>query len=137
MCYNYVQASGGIMSKVKIKSTLQNLTSNEVYSTDTIGIKIDDKIKFKDNEINVVICVNEESVMIERKCKEYHLTLHVSQNNMTKGTYNIYNLGIIDLDITTNKLIINENKIETNYILDFRNNEKTEFEFLIELEELE
>jgi len=137
MCYNYVQASGGIMSKVKIKSTLQNLTSNEVYSTDTIGIKIDDKIKFKDNEINVVICVNEESVMIERKCKEYHLTLHVSQNNMTKGTYNIYNLGIIDLDITTNKLIINENKIETNYILDFGNNEKTEFEFLIELEELE
>lgn len=137
MCYNYVQASGGIMSKVKIKSTLQNLTSNEVYSTDTIGIKIDNKIKFKDNEINVVICVNEESVMIERKCKEYHLTLHLSQNNITKGTYNIYNLGIIDLDITTNKLIINENKIETNYILDFRNNEKTEFKFLIELEELE
>lgn len=137
MCYNYVQASGGIMSKVKIKSTLQNLTSNEVYSTDTIGIKIDDKIKFKDNEINVIICVNEESIMIERKCKEYHLTLHLSQNNMTKGTYNIYNLGIIDLDITTNKLIINENKIETNYILDFGNNEKIEFKFLIELEELE
>jgi len=124
------------MSKVKIKSTLHDKSSNEVYSTDTIGIKADDKIKYQDNEINVVICVNDSGVVIDRKCKEYHLTLHLSQNNVTKGTYEIYSLGIIDLDITTNKLIINENKIEMNYILDFGNNEKNQFEFLVDLEEL-
>lgn len=136
MCYNYVQASGDIMSRIKIKATLQNLSSDEVYSIDIIGIKIDDKIKYIDNEINVILCIKEDEFIIERKCKEYHLTLHLSLNNMTKGNYEIYSLGIIDLDITTNKLIINENKIETNYILDFGNNEKSEFEFIIELEEL-
>lgn len=136
MCYNYIQASGDIMSKVRIKSILHDKSSKEVYNVDIIGIKIDNKIKYKDNEINVVICVNEDSMIIERKCKEYHLTLHLSQNNMTKGTYEIYALGTIDLNITTNKLMINENKVEANYILDFGNNEKTEFEFLIELEEL-
>ena len=136
MCYNYIQASGDIMSKVKIKSILHNKSSKEVYNIDTIGIKTDNKIKYKDNEINLVICVNKAEIMIERKCKEYSLILHLSQNNMTKGTYNIYNLGIIDLDITTNKLIINENKAEINYILDFGNEEKTEFEFSLEVEEL-
>ena len=55
---------------------------------------------------------------------------------MTKGTYEIYSLGTIDLSITTNKLVISENKMEINYILDFRNNEKTEFEFVLEWEEL-
>ena len=59
MCYNYIQASGDIMSKVKINSSLHNSTSKEVYSTDTFGIKVDNKIKYQDNEINVVICVNE------------------------------------------------------------------------------
>lgn len=124
------------MSKVKIKSHLHNITSKEMYSVDEIGIKIDNKIKYIDNEINVVICVNAEEVTIDRKCKEYHLTLHLSLDNMTKGTYEIYSLGTIDLDITTNKLIISENRVETNYILDFGNNEKNEFEFLIEVEEL-
>lgn len=136
MCYNYIQASGDIMSKVKIKSILHNRTSQEVYNIDTIGIKIDNKIKYKDNEINVVICVNEDDIIIERKCKEYFLTLHLSQGNITKGTYNIYSLGIINLNITTIKLIINENKVETNYILDFGNKEKQEFEFSLEVEEL-
>ena len=136
MCYNYIQASGDIMSKVKINSSLHNSTSKEVYSTDTFGIKVDNKIKYQDNEINVVICVNEEDIVIDRKCKDYQLILHLSQNNMTKGTYEIYSLGTIDLSITTNKLVISENKMEINYILDFRNNEKTEFEFVLEWEEL-
>ena len=136
MCYNYIQASGDGMSKVKINSSLHNLSSKEVYSTDTIGIKIDNKIKYQDNEINVVICVNEEYVVIGRKCKDYNLTLHLSQNNVTKGTYEIYSLGIIDLKITTNKFVISENKMKMNYILDFGNNEKQEFEFILEWEEL-
>lgn len=136
MCYNYIQASGDVMSKAKIKGSLHNYTSKEVYKVDTIGIKVDNKIKYQDNEINVVICVNEEDIVIDRKCKDYQLTLHVSQNNMTKGTYEIYSIGIIDLDITTNKLVISENKMEINYILDFGNNEKTEFEFILEWEEL-
>jgi len=131
-----MQVSGDIMSKVKIKSTLQSLTSNEVYSIDTIGIKIDNKIKYNDNEINVIICLNEDEIIVERKCKEYHLTLHLSLNNITKGTYDIYNLGIIALEITTNKIIISEKKLEADYILDFGNNEKAEFNFTLELEEL-
>lgn len=136
MCYNYIQASGDIMSRVKINCSLHNYTSKETYKVDTIGIKVDNKIKYQDNEINVLVCVNEDNVIIERKCKEYYLTLYLSHGNITKGTYNIYSLGIIDLSIITNKLIINENKVETNYILDFGNKEKREFEFSLEVEEL-
>lgn len=123
------------MSKVKIKSHLHNLSSSEVYSSDVIGIKLDNKIKYIDNEINVIICVNENDIILERRCKEYHLTLHLSLNSITKGRYEIYSLGTIDLDIKTNKLKINANKIEINYILDF-GNEENEFEYLVEMEEL-
>ena len=136
MCYNYIQVSGDIMSKIKIKVSLHNSLAKELYKVDTIGIKVDNKIKYQDNEINVVICVNEEDIVIERKCKDYGLILHLSQNNMTKGTYEIYSLGTIDLNITTNKFVISENKMEMNYILDFGNNEKNQFEFLVDLEEL-
>ena len=34
------------------------------------------------------------------------------------------------------KFLINENKMETKYILDFENEEKQEFEFILEWEEL-
>lgn len=124
------------MSKVKIKATLQNLSSKEEYKLDTIGIKTANKIKYQDNEINVVICLSEEEISIERKCQEYRLTLHLSLNNMTRGTYEIYSLGIMNLEITTNKLMISENEVQTNYIIDFGNEEKIEFEFLLEMEEL-
>ena len=53
VCYNYIRASGDIMSKVKIKSYLHNKTLNEVYTNDVIGIKNHDKIIYKENiEIN-------------------------------------------------------------------------------------
>ena len=124
------------MSKVKINSYLNNKTLNEVYTTNLIGIKNNNKIIYKENNVNVAICVNENELFIERKNHEYHLTLHLSNKVNTKGTYNIKGIGEITLHIETKSLFLENDEIKTKYIIDFGNNEITEFEFSLKMEEL-
>ena len=124
------------MSKVKIKSHLHNKTLNEVYTNDVIGIKNHDKILYKEESVNVVICVKEIELFIERKHQDYNLTLHLSNENITKGNYNINGIGKITLHIETKSLFLEKNEIKTKYIIDFGGNEITEFEFSLKMEEL-
>ena len=124
------------MSKVKIKSHLHNKTLNEVYTNDVIGIKNHDKIIYKEESVNVVICVKENELFIERKHQDYNLTLHLSNKNVTKGNYNINGIGKITLHIETKSLFLEKNEIKTKYIIDFGGNEITEFEFSLKMEEL-
>lgn len=124
------------MSKVKIKSHLHNKSLNEVYTNEVIGIKNHNKIIYKDESVNVVISVKENELFIERKCQYYHITLHLSNENITKGNYNINGIGKITLHIETKTLFIENNEIKTKYIIDFGNNEITEFDFLLKMEEL-
>ena len=124
------------MSKVKIKSYLHNKYLNEVYTNDIIGIKNYNKIIYKEESVNVVICVKKNELFIERKHQDYNLTLHLSNENITKGNYNINGIGEITLHIETKSLFLDDNEIKTKYIIDFGGNEITEFEFLLKMEEL-
>lgn len=124
------------MSKVKIKSYLHNKSLNEVYTNEVIGIKNHNKIIYKDESVNVVIFVKENELFIERKCQDYHITLHLSNKSNTKGTYNIKGVGEITLHIETKTLFLENNEIKVSYIIDFGNNEVTEFNFLLKMEEL-
>lgn len=124
------------MSKVKIESHLHNKSLNEVYTNDVIGLKNHNKIIYKEESANVVISVNINELFIERKCQDYILTLHLSNENITKGIYNIKGIGEITLHIETKSLFLEKNEIKTNYIIDFGNNEITEFEFSLKMEEL-
>lgn len=124
------------MSKVKIKSHLHNKSLNEVYITDIIGIRNNNKIIYKEDNVNVVISVNNNELFIERKCQEYNLTLHLSNKSNTKGIYNINGIGEITLHIETKSLFLDDNEIKTKYIIDFGGNEITEFEFSLKMEEL-
>ena len=124
------------MSKVKIKSHLHNKSLNEVYTNEVIGIKNHNKIIYKDGAVNVVISVKGNELFIERKCQDYHITLHLSNENITKGNYNINGVGEITLHIETKTLFLENNEIKVSYIIDFGNNEVTEFDFLLKMEEL-
>ncbi len=122
------------MAKVNIK--LKNKTDNQILESKFIGIKTDNKIKYKDNNITSVIEINNNELNLERKCDDYTISLHLSLDKITKGYYNINNIGLVNLNIETNKLLIKSNEIETEYTLIFDNNEKQVIEFILELEEI-
>ena len=107
-----------------------------MYTNEVIGIKNHNKIMYKDESVNVVISVKGNELFIERKCQDYHITLHLSNENVTKGNYNIKGVGKITLQIETKTLFLENNEIKASYIIDFGNNEVTEFDFLLKMEEL-
>lgn len=111
------------MGKINITTKLENVTEKKFFSSDCIGIKIDNKIKFLDNDVTVIITINEDDIEIYRKCSEYEIVIPVSLKETKKGIYKIKGLGEIDLDVVSNKLEIKDNAIEIGYsmILDSSN----------------
>ena len=101
-----------------------------------IAIKNNNKIMYNDNGVNVIVCVKEDAIFVERSCKDYRLTLHLSIKNITQSDYNINGLGQITLQTKTEQLLIEENMIEASYIVDFGEGERTRFKFLLKMEEL-
>ena len=111
------------MSKVNIITKLENVNEKKFFSTDCMGLKIDNKIKFFDNNISITITINDNEIEIDRKCDEYEIVIVASLLETKKGIYKIKGLGNLDLDVKTKKLEINENGFEVNYlmILDYDN----------------
>ena len=111
------------MSKVNIITKLENVNEKKFFSTDCMGLKIDNKTKFYDNNISITITINDNDIEIDRKCDENEIVIVASLLETKKGIYKIKGLGNLDLDVKTKKLEINENGFEVNYlmILDYDN----------------
>lgn len=136
MCYNYRSLGfGDIMSKTKIKTMLNNKTENRIFSNEVLGIKTNNKIKYIDNDVSVNIDMYDHKLTIERKNDDYHIILTFSDSEKTSGIYNINQLGSLKLEIDTNSLLIDTNKIEISYTLVIEE-EKVEFYFYLEMEDL-
>lgn len=136
MCYNYRSLGfGGIMSKTKIKTVLNNKTENRIFSNEVLGIKTDNKIKYIDNGVGVNIDMYDHKLTIQRKNDDYHIILNFSDSEKTSGIYNINQLGSLKLEVNTNSLLIDASKIEINYTL-IVEEEKVEFYFYLEMEDL-
>lgn len=136
MCYNYICLSrGDIMPKIKIKASLENKNEKNVSTCESMGIKIDNKIKYSENDICTVIKILKPKLVLERKCAEYHIVLNFDLEKETKGIYNIFNLGSLELKIKTKSLSIADGKIKIDYELE-NMGEITSFSYLMEMEEV-
>ncbi|MEG0909308.1 MAG: DUF1934 family protein [Bacilli bacterium] len=122
------------MSKIKLCTELVNKTENEVFKTETNGIIESNKIKYNDNGITVVITLNTDKIIINRRSEEYDIILPLTLNEKQNGEYKVKQLGTLNLEVVTKKLEINEKKIEIEYSMILDKTSKTDFFYKIEYE---
>lgn len=119
------------MGKINIITKLENVNEKKFFSTDCIGLKIDNKIKFFDNNIGITITINDNEIEIDRRCDEYEIVIVASLLETKKGIYKIKGLGNIDLEVKTKKLEINENGFEVNYQMILDSDNPQEFKYTV------
>lgn len=104
------------MAKKRIKITLK--TSEELIEKDIDSIVIDNTIKYKDEDVSVLIKIVDNKVYLTRDNSIYKIELIFDNNSNTKGIYYLKeNNASFELDIHTNKLLINDNNLEIEYLL--------------------
>ena len=123
------------MGKINIITKLENVNEKKFFSTDCMGLKIDNKIKFFDNNIGITITINDNEIEIDRRCDEYEIVIVASLLETKKGTYKIKGLGNLDLEVKTKKLEINENGFEVNYLMILDSNNPQEFKYTVTYKE--
>ncbi|MBP3460865.1 MAG: DUF1934 family protein [Bacilli bacterium] len=111
------------MSRVNIKSILENKNTKKIITLNTRGIKNNNIITYKDNDILVIIKID-KSIKMKRNNIEFEFI----ENENTNCIYNIYDKQL-NLNIFTNKLIIEEKYLEIDYIIE---EEKLNFKLFIE-----
>lgn len=119
------------MSKVNIITKLENVNEKKFFSTDCMGLKIDNKIKFFDNNISITITINDNEIEIDRKCDEYEIVIVASLLETKKGIYKIKGLGNLEMEVKTKKLEINENGFEVNYLMILDSDNPQEFKYTL------
>ena len=124
------------MSKIRIKSLLEDLVENEKTEVSTKGNLNDGIISYIENKIEVFIEISSANeVVIKRRCDEYELVLNCDRNSNTKGTYNIIGVGNLDVEVETEALDISSNRIDIKYNLGQNSQKYGEFKFCLEYEE--
>ena len=119
------------MGKINIITKLENVNEKKFFSSDCMGLKIDNKIKFFDNNIGITITINNNEIEIDRRCDEYEIVIVASLLETKKGIYKIKGLGNLDLDVKTKKLEINENGFEVNYLMILDSDNPQEFKYTV------
>lgn len=111
------------MSKVNIRSILENKTTKDIIELKTKGIKNDNIITYKDNDVLVSIKID-NSIKMKRNNIEFIFI----KNKNTNCIYNIYNKNLT-LNLFTNEIIISDKYIEIDYKIE---DEKLNFKLFIE-----
>lgn len=123
------------MSKIKIKTILK--TSEDNIINECKGVKINNKIKFIDNDINTIIEIEKDNIFLTRTTEEYEMKLQFKKFLTIAGFYDIKNIGMLDLKVNTEELIIEDNKIYIEYILYVNNENLNKSTYELEYEVIE
>lgn len=125
------------MSKIKCLVTLvendEIIFENEIF----FGVKNQDKICYKENEIVVTILVEDNKIMMKRKNLEYeiHFNFVEKSNSISKYFLNNNNLWL-PLDTFTDKIVVDDSNIKLEYQLKL-DTKPTKFSFEIKYEVIE
>lgn len=103
------------MSKINVKSKLNNLTDDQIFDANTKGIFIDNKIKYIDNLVTVVLEIKDDKILLNRTNDDYSIYIEFMNDKKTTGKYEVNNLGTFNLKIETKKLEIKSNEINIIY----------------------
>ena len=105
------------MGKINLKANL--ISDEENLNIEVSGIKNNNKIIYKENNITVTILILNNKIEMNKSCNEYKVNLVFQKNKKTISNYQVFGMPkTFDLETKTNKLIIEDNKIEINYNLE-------------------
>ena len=108
------------MGKINLKASL--LSNEENLVIETSGIKTNNKIVYKENDITVTILIFDNKIELNRTCNDYKINLKFEKNKKTISTYQVFGGSkVFELETITKKLKIDNNKIEINYELEGNN----------------
>lgn len=102
------------MSKIKINYNLK--TNDNLTSIESKGIKNNNTITFKDNDVMFKLKIEEDKLIINRSNDEYSIDLNLSLEN-SFGYYCLNNIGKFKLNIKTDQITLDENSIKIKYNL--------------------
>ena len=118
------------MGKIKLKASL--VSKEENLNIETIGIKTDNKIIYKENNVTVTILIDNNKIEMNRVCNEYKINLLFQKNKKTISKYNVFGMPkefMLETITKTIKIIDNEIKIAYNL-------EGNDFSYHLEVEDI-
>ena len=105
------------MEKINLVAKL--ISDEENLNIKTTGIKTNNKIIYKENDINVTILIYDNKIEMNRSCNDYKINLVFEKNKNTISTYQVFgSTKIFDLETITKKINISDNKINLEYELE-------------------
>ena len=108
------------MGKINLKAEIKR--EDEDLVVEVIGIKNNNKIVYKENDITVTLTLLNNKIEMNRTCNEYKINLIFDNKKKSISTYNVFGAPkIFELETFTKKLIIKEDKIEIDYELEGNN----------------
>lgn len=108
------------MGKINLKASL--ISSDENLEIETSGIKTNQKLVYKENNITVTIIILNNKIEMNRTCNEYRINLIFEKNKKTMSTYNVFGAPkVFELETFTRVLEIKENEIKIEYELEENN----------------
>jgi hypothetical protein len=117
------------MAKINLKASL--ISDEENLSIETTGIKTDNKIVYKENNITVTLLIFNNKIEMSRTCNEYKINLIFEKNKKTISKYNVFGMPKeFLLETKTTKLEITNTFIKIDYNL-----EGNKFSYELVLEE--
>ena len=118
------------MGKINLKASL--ISDEENLSIETTGIKTDNKIIYKENNITVTILIFDNKIEMNRTCNEYKINLIFEKGKETISKYNVFGMPKeFLLETKTKKLEITNTFIKIDYNLEGNN-----FSYELVLEEI-
>lgn len=124
------------MPKIKVKTNLHNITEDKYFADDVVGIKSNNSIKYIDDSVVVILEIKDDEISLSRRAKDYTIDMTFVENKITKGLYMYKGLGNLNLNVETKSIIKKDNYIEIMYNMILDNQDKQEFEFKLEIEEI-
>ena len=123
------------MSKINGCINLQK-DGEIIYSNFPIkGIKTNDKIVYKENDINVTILLDNNKIEMKRRTGDYIIELIFLDGKVTNGNYHLIEYkNSINLNIETLSSINQDNKIILDYNLSMAEEFIGHFTFSLEFE---
>ena len=118
------------MAKIKLKANL--ISEDDNLSISVNAIRLDNKIIYKENDIQVTLLINNNKIEMMRLALDYQINLIFEKNKNTTSTYKfIGGDKFFKLNTKTEKLKISDNKVEIKYEL-----EDNKFSYTVEMEDL-
>lgn len=125
---------GGNFTKIHLKGYLKDITNNESTKIDTNAIKNNQKLSYCiDDERYILKIVSPTKLILNRNNPEIDSTIYFDLAKTTPAEYNIKQNNLsLEINIRTNKIELNNNKIKIAYtVIDSDN----DYEYYIEMSE--